>query len=160
MMCSTFSLHKTLQDLTREILFELDQIEYPLIPFGIRGRECPQLKIAEMMHSDIVFKTDLIHKWLEDRSTEEWKMENFKISQKILKGIKGIHMDEIELYSITDGEELDAKYYTTMLLSYLVKLGMIATHLSQWMKLLLNQERVHSKNEEVHYSLKAYFCEV
>ena len=62
-------------------------------------------------------------------------------------------MDEIELYSITDGEELDVKHYSNMLLSYLVKLGMIATTLSEWMKFLLNQERAHIEDGRVYNSL-------
>lgn len=47
MICSMLTLHKTLQDVSKEILFELDQINYPLIPFEIKGSECPQLKIAD-----------------------------------------------------------------------------------------------------------------
>lgn len=160
MLCSIFLLHKTLQDLSKEVLFEIDQIAYPLIPFEIKGRECCHLKMAERMQSDIIFARDLIQLWNEDRSSEEWKMENYKVSQKVLRGLKSINMDEIVLYSITDGEELDVNYYTVMLLFYLVKLGMIATLLSQWMKYLLNQERVHIKDGEIHYSLQTYFCEV
>ena len=156
MMCSTFTLHKSLQDVTKEVLFELDQITYPLVPFEIKGRECCHLKMAERMQSDIIFARDLIQLWNEDRSSEEWKIENYKISQKTLRGLKGINMNEIVLYSITDGEELDVNYYTEMLLSYLVKLGMIATLLSQWMKYLLNQERVHIQNGEIHFSLQTY----
>jgi len=154
MICSMFMLHKTTQDVTKEILFELDQINYPLIPFEIKGSECSQLRIADSIKSDILFIRDLIQLWIEDRSSEKWKMESFKVSQKILRGLKSINMDEITLYSITDGEELDVKYYTEMLLSYLVKLGMIATTLSQWMDYLLDQETAN--NGELHYCLKTY----
>lgn len=149
-----FTLHKTLQDVTKEILFELDQINYPLIPFEIKGSECSQLRISDSIKSDILFIRDLIQLWIEDRSSEKWKMESFKVSQKILRGLKSINMDEITLYSITDGEELDVKYYTEMLLSYLVKLGMIATTLSQWMDYLLDQETANSG--ELHYCLETY----
>lgn len=154
MICSMFMLHKTLQDVTKEILFELDQINYPIIPFEIKGSECSQLKIADSIKSDILFIRDLIQFWIEDRSSEKWKMEDSKMSQKVLRGLKSINMDEIELYSITDGEELDVKYYTEMLLSYLIKLGMIATTLSQWMDYLLDQETAN--NDELHYCLETY----
>ena len=149
-----------MQSITKEIVFELDQIRYPLIPFEIKGREYCHLKMAERMQFDIFFVRDLIQLWNEDRSSEEWKMDNCNISQKTLRGLKGINMDEIELYTISDGEEFDVNFYTNMLLSYLVKLGMITTILMQWMEFLLNQERAHVKNGELHHSLQTYFCEI
>jgi len=54
MMCSTFLLHKTLQSLNKEVLFELDQITYPLIPFEIKRRECCHLKMTEVMQCSLV----------------------------------------------------------------------------------------------------------
>ena len=35
-MCSHFILSKTIQDVTGEILFELDQIVFPFIPFEVK----------------------------------------------------------------------------------------------------------------------------
>jgi hypothetical protein len=145
--------HRTVQDVTKEILYELDQIIFPFTPFEVKGSYCSQLRLADLIQDDILYLRDMVEWWLEDREDKQWEMKNDKISQQVLRTLKGINMDTIQLISFSDEEEVEEEDYTEMMISYIVKLGMMATTLSEWMKFLLKQEKLLLKSEEVHCSL-------
>ena len=125
-------LHKTVQDITKEILFELDQIIFPFTPFEFEDNRCSQLRLADLIQDDIFYLRDMLEWWLEDREKEQWEMKNSRFTRQILRTLKGINMDEIQLFSFSDGKEKDVEDYTEMLLSYIINLGMLATALSEW----------------------------
>ena len=90
---------------------------------------------------------------VEDRENESWEIKNTNRSQRILHTLKGINMEAIKLYSFYEDKEIDESYYTEMVLSYIIKLGMIVSSLSDWMKFLSRQEIKHGKEKEIHCSL-------
>ena len=149
-----FILHKTIQDVTREILFEVDQIVFPSTPFITKGSEyCSQLRLADLIADDVFYLKDMLSWWLEDRENESWEIKSTNRSQRILHTLKGINMEAIKLCSFYEDKEIDESHYTEMVLSYIIKLGMIVSSLSDWMKFLSRQETMHGKEEEIHCSL-------
>ena len=146
-------LHKTVQDITKEILFELEQIIFPFTPFEVKGSKCSQLRLADLLLDDVEYLYEMLTWWVEDRENYQWEAKSNKYSHNTLRTLREIDIDSITLCSITDGQELDEEYYSDMLLSYIVKLGVIVTTMSEWMEFLLKKETLLLKSEEVHCSL-------
>jgi len=153
MMVSPLPTYTTVQDITEQILLEVDQIEFPFTPFLVEGIEHDQLRLADLIQDDILYLRDMMEWWLEDREKEKWKVDNKKVPLRVIRCLRSIHLDSLTLFSLTDGEEADNQDYTDMLLSYIVNLGMIATTLSDWMHYLLKQEQIYFRIEEIHCAL-------
>jgi len=132
-MCSIFTLGKTVQDITREVLNILDQYELPDIPFIIKGYKNPLQTEVNSLKSDINSLKDLIELWYRNRIMEKWEIKEFKQSQQILRNLKSVKMDDVILCSIVEDKMLDSKDYERMLISYIIKLNKIKTSLSKWM---------------------------
>ena len=148
------SLHNTVQDVTKEILSEVDQIVFPFTPFEAKGSNfCSQHRLADLLRDDVEYLYEMLTWWVEDRENLQWETKGDKYPKALLQDLRGIDMDSVSLCTVFDDQESDENYYTDMLLSYIVKLGVIVTALSEWMKFLLKQETLLLKNEEVHCSL-------
>ena len=140
MMCSIFTIGKTVQDITREILDILDQYEFPDIPFIIKGYENPLLVEVNTLKSEIISIKDLIELWYRNRIMEKWEIKEIKQSQQILRNLKSVKMDDVILCCILEDKVLDSKDYERMLISYILKLNKIKTSLSKWMWYLFIHE--------------------
>ena len=151
------SLHSTVQDVTKEILSEVDQIVFPFTPFEVKGSDlCSQHRLGDLLRDDIEYLYEMLTWWVEDRENLQWETKGDKYPKALLRDLRGIDMDSVSLCTVTDDQESDENYYTDMLLSYIVKLGVIVTTLSEWMKFLLKQETLLLKSEEVHCSLGVF----
>ena len=139
-MCSIFTLGKTVQDITREVLDILDQYEFPDIPFIIKGYENPLLTEVYSLKSNIISLKDLIELWYRNRIMEKWEIKEIKQSQQILRNLKSVKMDNVILCSIVEDKMLDSKDYERMLISYIIKLNKIKASLSKWMWYLFIHE--------------------
>ena len=139
-MCSIFTLGKTVQDITREVLNILDQYELPDIPFIIKGYKNPLQTEVNSLKSDINSLKDLIELWYRNRIMEKWEIKEFKQSQQILRNLKSVKMDDVILCSIVEDKMLDSKDYERMLISYIIKLNKIKASLSKWMWYLFIHE--------------------
>ncbi len=139
-MCSIFTIGKTVQDITREILDILDQYEFPDIPFIIKGYENPLLVEVNTLKSEIISIKDLIELWYRNRIMEKWEIKEIKQSQQILRNLKSVKMDDVILCCILEDKVLDSKDYERMLISYILKLNKIKTSLSKWMWYLFIHE--------------------
>ena len=146
-------LHRTVQDISKEILCEVEQIVFPFTPFEVKGSKCSQLRLADLLLDDVEYLYEMLTWWVEDRENYRWETKSNRYSYKTLRTLREIDIDSITLCSITDGQELDEEYYNDMLLSYIVKLGVIVTTMSEWMEFLLKKETLFLKSEEVHCSL-------
>ena len=140
MMCSIFTIGKTVQDITREILNILDQYEFPDIPFIIKGYENTLLVEVNTLKSEIISIKDLIELWYRNRIMEKWKIKEIKQSQQILRNLKSVKIDDVILCSIVEDKMLDSKDYERMLISYIIKLNKIKASLSKWMWYLFIHE--------------------
>lgn len=139
-MCSIFTLGRTVQDITREVLKILDQYEFPDIPFIIKGYENPLLAEVNRLKSDIISLKDLIELWYGNRIMEKWGIKDITQSQQILRNLKSVKMDDVILCSIVEDKKLDSKDYERMLISYIIKLNKIKVSLSKWMWYLFIHE--------------------
>lgn len=139
-MCSIFTIGKTVQDITREILNILDQYEFPDIPFIIKGYENTLLVEVNTLKSEIISIKDLIELWYRNRIMEKWKIKEIKQSQQILRNLKSVKIDDVILCSIVEDKMLDSKDYERMLISYIIKLNKIKASLSKWMWYLFIHE--------------------
>jgi len=139
-MCSIFTLGKTVQDITREVLNILDQYELPDIPFIIKGYKNPLQTEVNSLKSDINSLKDLIELWYRNRIMEKWEIKEFKQSQQILRNLKSVKMDDVILCSIVEDKMLDSMDYERMLISYIIKLNKIKASLSKWMWYLFIHE--------------------
>lgn len=133
MMCSIFSLGKTVQDITREILNILDQYDFPDFPFVIKGYENPLLSEVNHLKSDILSLKNLIELWYGNRIMEKWEMKDTKQSLQILHNLNSVKLEDISLCSILEEKIIDSKDYERMMISYILKLNKIKTSLSNWM---------------------------
>ncbi|MFX1571204.1 MAG: hypothetical protein ACFFB0_00480 [Promethearchaeota archaeon] len=133
MMCSIFSLGKTVQDITREILNILDQYDFPDFPFVIKGYENLLLSEVNHLKSDILSLKNLIELWYGNRIMEKWEMKDTKQSLQILHNLNSVKLEDISLCSILEEKIIDSKDYERMMISYILKLNKIKTSLSNWM---------------------------
>lgn len=153
MMCSIFTLGKTVQDVTREILYIVEHYEFPDCPFLIKGPRTLLCQKINGIRSDIILIKALIEWWLEDRFHENWKMEDSSLPQRILGSLKEITMDDVVLCSVVPGGPLEESHHAEILFSYILRLNRIKENLSRWMGYLILQEI--RRNEEIfHISLK------
>ncbi|MFX0037175.1 MAG: hypothetical protein ACFE9I_16205 [Candidatus Hermodarchaeota archaeon] len=140
MMCSIFKVDKTVQDVTKEILYILDHYDFPDIILHIKGRKYPYLEKIHTLKCDIASIKELIEKWYRRRCHEKWKHEYNAHSQKIIQNLLSITMKNISFCFLIVEERPKEINYNKMLKSYTAKLNKIITNLSSWIDYLCKLE--------------------
>ncbi len=136
MMCSIFKVDKTVQDVTREILYIVDQYDFPDQIFQIKGRKYPYLEEIHALKCEVAYIKELMEKWYKRRHLEKWKHEYNAHSQKVIQNLRSITMKNIYFcFLIRDERPKEINYYK-MLQAYAAKLNKIIMNLSSWIEYL------------------------
>ncbi|MFX1328451.1 MAG: hypothetical protein ACFE91_10010 [Promethearchaeota archaeon] len=149
MMCSIFKVDKTVQDITREILYIMDQYDFPDQIFQIKGRKYLYLEEIHALKCEVAYIKELMEKWYRRRYREKWKHEYNAHSQKVIQNLCSITMKNISFCFLIVEERPKEINYNKMLKSYAAKLNKIIMNLSSWIEYLYQIETQKKKHLSV-----------
>ncbi|MFW9969457.1 MAG: hypothetical protein ACFFDF_04595 [Candidatus Odinarchaeota archaeon] len=157
MMCSYFSLKKSVQDITQEIINIFNMYEYPEIPFTISDHRGLLLKEFERLHSVVFSLQGRLDLWYIERKFENWEFKDYDFSQQIFLSLKSVHLRKIPLFPVWNDYGLSEVYYDLKFESYIADLSKVVIALARWFYFLFTRESKIYGETHVHFSLQELF---